>query len=504
MIRKKLALFLVALVLGGIAQAGAGPSLRTGSPVGPSDGNHRFDSSIRFANSSLRIAKSSSGNRSFLADAQQGFNDALAIFKQQNQTLIQSPTSTKVPYDGWLTAFQNAPEELRKYEALYIAEKQKFMEQDEKYRENWRNSPSVEVWQTIAKDFDFTIRLTGGNIFIEYGWDTDEDARYREEVLVESSSCRTTFTPEQAQRVASNYKIHLMPRDEDMLKITWELFTAMRQESELRASIYSFKVRAVLDNPQTLYAAIQDNPQASYQIIPRIIAYCATSNKAGKDGHQNAQSALNQLIRLFDGKRGLNITPRFSQRVSSLISFAQGQGDDKKFALMPWLLDVLDLYEKPNLVYYKPTLSGTYQDYHLAFSEIDRDMVNPRVNTRPVSPKRNTNYRSDRDKLLGSAQEIGALLKQHVEMAGLNYMAKYTIEKLANESLPYNVLLLQDIQQTFFGMQDWLDLAVRGRSTMIFEYNGGEVTLDNFKEVFIKPVINKLTKNILELQNNGQ
>jgi hypothetical protein len=100
--------------------------------------------------------------------------------------------------------------------------------------------------------------------------------------------------------------------------------------------------------------------------MANIVIYAAS-------GKENAQKLLNKIYAIFKYQEGLNINPRWNEKVTSLIYFAQGDGDAKKLKENAKFFESGDEYGNGK-VYFNPTVTGVYQDYHL---------INP---AHPVAP----------------------------------------------------------------------------------------------------------------------
>jgi hypothetical protein len=110
--------------------------------------------------------------------------------------------------------------------------------------------------------------------------------------------------PEDMQKMVKVYKIHLMPQTKDINNTVARLMMS----EEIRNNVGEIKLKQEL---------------TADQAFPILVLYACQ----GKD---QAQKLLDMVCGLFKGKEGLNILPRYNKRVTSLIYFAQGNGDDKK------------------------------------------------------------------------------------------------------------------------------------------------------------------------------
>lgn len=153
---------------------------------------------------------------------------------------------------------------------------------------------------------------------------------------------REQYAKEILRELTGSYKIHLMPQHQDIFETIVTVLDALKEDSELQNLIYDFKSKINLENER----------DDKGNVLPLIVIYPSA-------GKENAQKALDKIYRLFRDKKGLDITPRFNQRVTSLIYFAQGDADHKKYE------ENDKYYELPLKIYYNPTITGSFEDYHL-------------------------------------------------------------------------------------------------------------------------------------------
>ncbi len=113
--------------------------------------------------------------------------------------------------------------------------------------------------------------------------------------------------------MVNNYKIHLMPYPDDTVDVLTELMDLFKHIPELMGIVSSFKVAK---NPYRLYELGSN--------FPIIVIYVA-----GKD---KAQQILNALVDWFRDEKleGMDKTPRHNQKVTDMVYWAQGDGDEKK------------------------------------------------------------------------------------------------------------------------------------------------------------------------------
>lgn len=124
--------------------------------------------------------------------------------------------------------------------------------------------------------------------------------------------------------IAGNYKIHLMPRNGDELKFIMGRLCVLAREGSFCESLACFKIFSTFnftDNRKMMQEVLQKRSRDN-AVLPIIVLYPHI-------GKENAQKVLTLVYEEFKTMRGLNITPRYNEKVTSLIYFAQGNGDEK-------------------------------------------------------------------------------------------------------------------------------------------------------------------------------
>ncbi len=174
------------------------------------------------------------------------------------------------------------------------------------------------------------------------------------------SSIDQAKNPDEKKLLTQQYKIHLMPRDEDFKDSVLALLNAIKREKDLQETISTLKIKPI---PETIIEQIKEPaqklqyPNSEVWRLPKIILYIL-----GKDA---AQRALNKIFELFKDRQGLDRAPAFNRKVTSLIYFAQGNRDDK--------MKYPEVFEKGEMIYFDPKFNGQYEDFHL---------INPATKTR--------------------------------------------------------------------------------------------------------------------------
>lgn len=137
--------------------------------------------------------------------------------------------------------------------------------------------------------------------------------------------------PECFEQLTAQYKIHLMPQQQDLFKDVSKIIARIKQDTNFADSIQTFKVR------ENIYTIKEHN-----EIMPLIVIY-------PKPGKKNAQYVLDTMYEIFNNEQGLDKTPRYNVKVTSKIYWAQGNGDHKGNKIDKDLLDLF--YTKDRICY---------------------------------------------------------------------------------------------------------------------------------------------------------
>lgn len=266
--------------------------------------------------------------------------------------------SDKATFDKYPKLFANLPLQYKKTILEYF-EKQDLLK-----------NPAVNIEDEMMRLLNVYLAL--GNHFkiqIQFNWRQGYIYFDREHVLLhgyasggpkfmqfDKDGKLKSWTEEQKKDAAQIYKIHLMPKPDDMPVILIRVLEEVQKNPTFANLIAYFKIKYNLKELKDNYG----------QTLPVMVLY--PSN--GKD---NAQQLLNIVYSLFKDMQGLDITPRYNQKVTDLIYFAQGNADDKNDSLRlitgksdpNWA--TFDYYEQPDMIYFKPDFvtPGQFVDYHL-------------------------------------------------------------------------------------------------------------------------------------------
>lgn len=189
----------------------------------------------------------------------------------------------------------------------------------------------VDNQHTFLKGMRHTA-ADGGTLRLEQ-WLECEDEAEAEEIL---------------KKLTDDYKIHLMPKGM-MISEAIALFKAIKQDQKLKDVINDIK----FDVAECDDESIKDEEFP----FPKMVIYPAS-------GKAQAQFVLNKLLEIFDRREGLNATPRFNAKVTSLIYYAQGNGDEKKVD------DYAKFFDEPKKIFYNSTITGNTEKYHLQIKKI--------------------------------------------------------------------------------------------------------------------------------------
>ena len=158
---------------------------------------------------------------------------------------------------------------------------------------------------------------------------------------------------ERLKKLTQLYKIHLMPKDEDLINAVKRLLNTIKQEQELQETISYMKIKPV---PESIIMQMQKAakgkpyPYSELWRLPKIVLYIG-------GGKKQAQRALNKLYELFKDYEGLGRGPAFNKKITSFIFFSQGNREDKILHQ--------DYFEQGDMIYFVPDINGTHEDFHL-------------------------------------------------------------------------------------------------------------------------------------------
>lgn len=238
--------------------------------------------------------------------------------------------------------------------------------------------PDVEKIKRLANILNFDYAISGGNqnqwrtLLYIMGLSKNIEAKqkqfggcqwFAEASLPDKNSSENSFfaarkslklkdmiegKQELREDMVKQYKMHLMPKKENMFDSMFTLLYALKRTPKLPKLINRFKCQINLDE------SLDDKSyDPNKEVFPRIIIYAA-------DGQDNAQKLLTKLMEIFKGEKGLGIPPRFNAIVGEdgKIFYGHGDGDVKidtkgKEHFAPWL------------VHYKADFTGTVRDYSL-------------------------------------------------------------------------------------------------------------------------------------------
>lgn len=217
-----------------------------------------------------------------------------------------------------------------------------------------------ETWMSeVAGDNWHRIRKAGSKKPKEHLAELDHffSAKYNYKTFPSDAAAKLRLD-KVIRNLVGQYKIHLMPTDENYADTVTKVITALNTDPELQKAVYFAKF-SMKPKPSE---ELQQLPLED--ILPRIVIY-------SEIGKEHAQTILNKMRELFGTEEGLDISPRFNQKVTRLIYFAQGNGDDKAKWLHKKNPDdtpfINTIFEAPDYIYYRSDFTGTPEDYHLTW-----------------------------------------------------------------------------------------------------------------------------------------
>ncbi|MGE0207014.1 MAG: hypothetical protein AB7R69_04150 [Candidatus Babeliales bacterium] len=161
---------------------------------------------------------------------------------------------------------------------------------------------------------------------------------------------------EEAVVLAGTYKIHLMPQDDAMNYMVEELLKLIAKNKELQDLIIRFKVRSEYEKTK------EEQKKGKEHILPRIVMYPI-------GGKAHAQKVLNAVYANFKDIPGIDITPRYNAKVTSLIYAAQGDADFKNDTYKKYYESSRIYYNKKEIPPVKPD-----KDHYLKHPETGKDL----------------------------------------------------------------------------------------------------------------------------------
>lgn len=211
-------------------------------------------------------------------------------------------------------------------------------------------------FKTIA---GFKTKLAGGYVLAEnMRFKSDSEVKTAkmnlENICKKGNKEEIAKLPEKQELIKLNtqeYKIHLMPKHEDMGRVIKKLVDELESDPVLKNHVAQYKVMVgAKDDPKSILKF--DDRKGYY---PKIVIY-AESKEAG-------EAILNSVYNLFkeDAEKigDPSIAPRYNQKINSLIYYAQGSADIKNAAKNAGIVD--QLFEE-DLVHFK---GGTPQEHAL-------------------------------------------------------------------------------------------------------------------------------------------
>jgi len=203
------------------------------------------------------------------------------------------------------------------------------------YEAQWK------AWTKCAKKFDIlALHLDGYITFVRKDLMSGTAANHELKRFHNGADKTSAAAQQVRSQLAAAYKIHLMSCDEDIVPILETFLTRLISDAKLQKAMGHFKIRAETDHII----------RGDGTVFPIMVLYPDASKEA-------AQYVLDTVCALFKNTAGRDITPRCNEKITSLIYYAQGDGDykDDRFA---------EYYEQDR-VHYRPDFEGENKDYRL-------------------------------------------------------------------------------------------------------------------------------------------
>ena len=175
-----------------------------------------------------------------------------------------------------------------------------------------------------------------------------------------SAHCRFDATSDFVRQ----YKIHLMPRDEDLILVLKKLMTITATDNNFRDSLYQIKIKTY---PNQLLLIISQLFFGRQNQLPKIVLYAI--------GKSNAQYLLDTIFKHFKDTHGSGLQPAFNKKITDFIYFAQGDRNEK--------IDHPEFFKKsfhPALdkIYFDAQYLNTLiSDQNKRFSQQDFELIDP-------------------------------------------------------------------------------------------------------------------------------
>lgn len=180
--------------------------------------------------------------------------------------------------------------------------------------EQWINCLSI-----LAQSNNNQISVNGGYIFFN-NITKDFYKLFKDKYIKVKNYPSKDPEENDRKKLVMNYKIHLMPQDKKQtFSIVDTLLNKLKNKNETLYNLIGIFSVAKKLNQQYDHEFYFPNHEFYF---PNIVIYPIS----GKD---NAQKVLNEIYKIFKDIEGNNLTPRFNKKVTSLIYYAQGNGDDK-------------------------------------------------------------------------------------------------------------------------------------------------------------------------------
>lgn len=194
--------------------------------------------------------------------------------------------------------------------------------------------------------FDLKPDKSGYNIADNKDYDPGSDFRMAKVELDAALKRGGKIKGETLKLAAQEYKIHLMPKNENMQMILERLQNKLREDPELRKHVAQYKARVGIENEGKVML-----PKDTGEVFPSIVIYA--------ENKEAAQAILDAVYKLYPeaDEFGEGREPRFNRKINELIYYAQGSGDIKNNAEKAGLAD--QLFEEDK-IHFRERYPGEY------------------------------------------------------------------------------------------------------------------------------------------------
>ena len=172
----------------------------------------------------------------------------------------------------------------------------------------FKNIPDLSIYYSRGYDFLESKKLFTGS----------RNSVWEEQAFKRATEDQSSTADK--KRLAEFYKIHLMPKPEEMMTTYIKILEAIKANPKLGSLISSMKLVDAA-GPSTKQVTLASGETIT-ETMPRIVIYPA-------EGRAATQELLNELYKALNGIEGDGHMPRYNAQIDSLLFVAQGNGDFK-------------------------------------------------------------------------------------------------------------------------------------------------------------------------------